>query len=188
MKTSLLLSASLLLFSTVAFANPVKTLQELHAHWLAGHVKLTYITNYDGDHVTTYGTSQSPWVQASSSVQDLGSGMQSIPIMEMCDCHVPTGASLEYEIVSAHGATVVTVEVSGTDPGLPSTLGDCTTACQLADANAADAGRPDASVPDPGPPAKTKSGGCAFVAPGTSRTLLCLALLGLAIAARRRRP
>lgn len=189
MKTSLILCAGLLLFSTAAVANPVMTVEELRAQAVgASHVKLSYTTNYGGDLAATYGTSQSPWVQAGSSTRDLGSGMQSMPIMEMCDCHVPTGTTLDYQIVRANGAVLVTAQVSGTDPTVPSTLGDCTTACQLADADAADAGiTGTGGAPGPSPPAKPNGGGCAFLATGTSPVLLGLALLVLALAARRRR-
>ena len=190
MKTSLVLMASLLFSSTAAVANPVMTVEELRAQAVGdSHVKVTYTTNWSGDLALTYGTSHSPWVQAGSSNRDLGSGAQDIPIMEMCDCHVPTGAPLNYTIIRPNGTVLVTAQVSGTDPTLPSTLGNCTTACQLADANAADAGiTGSSSTPDAGPPDKAKGGGCAFLATGSSPALLCLALLGLGIAARRRRP
>jgi hypothetical protein len=96
---------------------------------------------------------------------------------------------LNYTIIRSNGTVLVTAQVSGTDPTLPSTLGNCTTACQLADADAADAGiTGTGGTPDAGPPAKGNDGGCAFLATGTSPVLLCLALLGLGIVARRRRP
>jgi hypothetical protein len=272
MKTSLVLSASLLLTSTAAVANPMMTVQELRGQALAGpHVKLTFTFNYSPDPVsaTTHGTSHSPWVSAGSTSRDTGSGVKPLPILEMCDCHVPTGIPLDYKLVYASGfSSSTSVQVSV--PTSPSGV-DCTTACQLADAAAADAGGLDAPVAtggaigtggatgsggtdgtggatssggadgtggatgsggaigtggatgsggapgtggatssggaigtggatgsggaigtggaqDPIPPAKTKGGGCAFVATRTSPALLYLALLALVITARRRSP
>jgi len=187
MKTSLILSTILLLSSTTALANPRMGVQELRGLVVAGpHVKLTYTTNCGGDLAATYGTSRSPWVQVGSIARDTGSGSEDIPIREMCDCHVPTGGTLDYEI--AHGSyTTVAVSAQVVVPDSPSG-GDCTTPCQLADAALADAGKSDARARDAGTPDNAKGGACAFVAPGASPGPLCLALLGLAIAARRRRP
>jgi hypothetical protein len=188
MKTILFLSASLLLSSTSAVANPRMGVQELRGQTAGPHVKLTYTTNCGGDLAATYGTSQSPWVKVGSLARDTGSGSEDIPILEMCDCHVPTGVTLDYEIAHGNYATVfVSTQVSV--PASPAgDGGDCTTACQLADAAVADAGRPDARASGSGTLDKSNGSGCAFVAPGSSSALLCLALLGLAIAARRRRP
>jgi hypothetical protein len=188
MKASFLLIASLLLTSTAAVANPRIGVQELRGQASGPHVKLTYTTNCGGDLAVTYGTSQSPWVKVGSLARDTGSGSEDIPILEMCDCHVPTGSTLNYEIAHGNYATVfVSTQVSV--PASPTGGdGDCTTACQLADAAVADAGRPDARASDAGTPDKSNGSGCAFVAPGRSSALICLALLGVAIASRRRRP
>jgi hypothetical protein len=212
MKISLSLCAALLLAASAAVANPMMTVQELRGQAVAGpHVKLTYTYNYgpDPDSATTHGKSHSPWIRVGSSNRDTGSGYKDIPILEMCDCHVPSGATLDYKITYANGYSS-SVSTQVLVPDSPSG-GDCTAACQLADADAADAGGRDAPLstgeataaggatgtggattaggtPGSGTADKSNSSGCAFLGTGTSPALLCLALLGLVIAARRRRP
>jgi hypothetical protein len=279
MKKSLFLCASLLLSSTTALANPMMVVQELRGQAVAGpHVKLTYTYNYGSPvGITTHGTSHSPWADAGSTSRDTGSGVKSLPILQMCDCHVPTSTALDYSTTTSPSVTTQ-VQVPA-DP----TGGDCMDPCQSADDAIADAGGRDVPVstdgissaggaiaigdtssaggavaivdasaaggaigaggmsaaggatPSGGRPAqggavgagglpaaggdipsggslaqggaigaggiattggapgsgtsdKSNGSGCAFVAPGSSPTLLCLAVLGLAIAARRRRP
>jgi hypothetical protein len=255
MKRSLFLCASLLLTSTTALANPMMVVQELRGQAVAGpHVKLTYTYNYGTPAgVTTHGTSHSPWVNAGSTSRDTGSGVKSLPILQMCDCHVPTSIMLDYSTTTSPSVTTQ-VQVPADPSG-----GDCATPCLPADADAADAGGRDAPLstggttatggatgtggatatggatgtggatatggttgtggtsatggavgsggtsttggatgtggiaatggtPGSGTPDKSNGSGCAFVAPGRSSALICLALLGLAIASRRRRP
>ena len=214
MKTFLILSMTFLLSSTAAQANPVRTVQDLHGQAIAGvHVKLTYTSNYGRvpASITTHGSSQSPWVNGPSSTMDLGSGSQSVPSIEMCDCHVPTSTTLDYRIVlegTVYSAVATQVQVpSQADFDTYPTSQDCIAPCQAADA--ADAGQPPMSTggpaatggaigsggttatggaPGTGPVDHDKGSGCALFATRASPALLSLALLGLAIVARRRHP
>ena len=141
MKTALILSGSLFLSSAAAFANPIMIVQEFRAEALAGpHVKLTYTYNYSGSPVgaSTYGTSHSPWVQTGSTSRNTGSGSQSLPIYEMCDCHVPIGTH-DYSVVLSYGSGAVK-PISVTVIGAEASKG-CESQCQAADAQ-------DASVAD----------------------------------------
>jgi hypothetical protein len=261
MKTFALSFASLLL-SNAAFANPIMIVQELSAQVVAGpHVKLTYTHNYGSSDVTTHGTTHSPWVSAGSIARDTGSGVKDLPILRMCDCHVPTGSTLDYRIGTGSMSPASTTQVSVPEQGdLDKVTGDdCKLPCQQADADAVDAGQIDgtggatgaggataaggatsaggataaggatstggataaggatgaggataaggttsaggataaggatgaggatAAGGATGTTDKPKGSGCALVGPGTPSAMVCLALLGFVIAARRRR-
>jgi MYXO-CTERM domain-containing protein len=254
MKTFPFLFASLLL-SSAAFANPVMIVQELSAQVVAGpHVKLTLTYNYGGSDVTTHGTSHSPWASAGSTSRDTGSGVKELPILRMCDCHVPTASTLDYRIGN-YGSPSSATQVSVPEQSDLVTGDDCKRPCQQADADAVDAGQTSATGGAMGAGGtaatgaggtaatggamgaggtaatggtmgaggtaasggtvgaggtnltggglgaggttatggalvasnKPKGSGCAVAAPGTSATTLYLALLGIAIAAWRRR-
>jgi hypothetical protein len=185
MKTSLCVLTTLLLAPAVSRANPIRVVQELTGREVAGaHVKLTYTYNVGAPEVATHGTGHSPWVQQGSTMRDTGSGAQSLPILTLCDCHVPIGETLAYR--TSAGATAgmaIQVQVLGQGTG-----DDCLEPCALVDAAAADAGLRDAPALAPGPPAPSgNEGGCALGAGGPSALPLALALAALVHRARRRR-
>jgi MYXO-CTERM domain-containing protein len=188
MKISLLCVS--LLFSSAAVANPMMVVQELSAQVVAGpHVKLTLTYNNGGSDVTKHGSTQSPWINAGSTSRDTGSGVKELPIIQMCDCHVPASTTLDYKVGDGGMSPLATTHVSVPTPDEADRYGDaCKLPCEQADADAADAGRTNGS--GGATTTKASGGGCAFVTPKTSPTLLGLALLGLGfvLAARRRRP
>jgi hypothetical protein len=184
MKAALILVASALVSST-ALANPVMGVQELRGEAIAGvHVKLSYTYNYGKAPVitTVHGTSQSPWVSGGTTSRDTGSGVKPIGILVMCDCHVPTATTLDYDAELSDGtrsslSASVRVAPQANFDEYP-TSQDCIVPCQLADAAQTGVGDPTSAK---------AGGGCTFLGSRTSPALLGLALLGLVIAARRRR-
>ena len=163
MKTFPILSASLLLLSTTALANPIMVVQEISAQVVSGpHVKLTYTYNYGGPNVATHGTTHSPWVSAGSTSRDTGSGVKELPILRMCDCHVPTATTLDYRIVnggmSPSAATQVSVPAQA-DLDKYVTGDDCRIPCQQADADAVDGGQTNTTGGAVGGGGATATGG-----------------------------
>ena len=192
MKTSLILSTSLLLVSMPAVANPIAVVQELSGREVAGpHVKLTCTYNTGAPTIATHGLSHTPWVGVGSTYRDTGSGAQEIHIVAMCDCHVPTGTTLDYGTGDSSPLGAVHVEVTGEAKG-----DDCLVPCELVDAAVADTGSPDGlgatpgatgGVPTPGTPPAAKGSGCAFIPRGRTAVPLGLALFGLGLVFWRRR-
>ena len=146
MKTILKITGTILLASSTASANPVMMVQEFRGQAVAGpHVKLSYTYNIYSPPTgaTTHGTSHSNWVRTGSTSRDTGSGVKSIPILEMCDCHVPSGTTLDYQLVFSTG-TSTAAPLRVTVPSAPSTTVACVAECQAADT--LDAGIVDAPI------------------------------------------
>ena len=189
MKISLLFTGMFLLASTPALANPIPTFQEGRGAVFAGpHVKLSYTANWGPKPVGAplYGTSHSKWVQTGTTSHTTSSGYQKLPILEMCDCHVPSGTTLKYTLVyNSLPLSDITVRVKV--PTVPSSSVGCETECQEADAKQAAAAGKDAGPAATDVPDTVEAGGCSFHGLARASTLPFLALLGIAIAALRRR-
>jgi hypothetical protein len=175
-KTRLLMFCVLLVSST-AFANPIRTVQLFSAERAGGHVRLTYVTNYYSGPVVSafHGTSHSDWFQTGDSrSEDTGSGSQSMPYQYLCDCHVPAG-DLEYWLGFSNTADLrATVTSNG-----GTAFNACDAPCALADSR--DAGGDAAGSPTGGTSGtRDEGGGCAIASRGGRGALSSLVWLGLA--------
>jgi len=182
-KTRLLMFCVLLVSST-AFANPIRTVQLFSAERAGGHVRLSYVTNYYTGPVVSafHGTSHSDWFQTGDSrSEDTGSGTQSMPYQYLCDCHVPAG-DLEYWLGFSSTADLrATVTSNG---GTASNA--CDAPCALADSR--DAGGDAAGSPTGGTSEPADgSGWCAIAPRGGSGALALLFASSLVVLVLRRR-
>ena len=177
MTKHLIIVVGALLFSAEAAANPAWS-DKLTAEATQGpHVKLVYLYDSGIEDVSPrklrsfYGTRQSPWLPGRSTSADTGSGVRPLSTLEMCDCHVPTGQVLTYELTTTYNAMFapITTIASVTVPADPSSGPPCSAACAQADAlDGGNAGEVDAAFPvgtggSPGTGGETATGG----SPGT---------------------
>jgi uncharacterized protein (TIGR03382 family) len=114
--SQLLVASQILILAAPAFANPYAR-EVLRAREVPGtsgqsNVQLTY--GVDGKtpqaptDVVTFGTKTTPWKLAASGYNtNTGSGVRYVSAIQMCDCGVTIGQSLEYKItgVSAYSST-----------------------------------------------------------------------------------
>ena len=133
MKLFLLATANTILFSTFAVANPMWA-ERVTAQAVTGpHVLLQYEvagTAVIPSGVTTYGTSHSAWTDAGTTSADTGSGLRLLQVLQMCDCHVPVGIILTYQVSARYGYAM---PASVTVPATPPFSGPCTAECAAAD-------------------------------------------------------
>ena len=107
-----IVASQLVILATPAFANPIAT-EAFRAREVPGpHVQLTYAvdgkTPATPSDVVTFGSRHTPWKLMTTSFNtNTGSGIKGISGIQMCDCQVPMGKSLEYKI------TVESVEGRG---------------------------------------------------------------------------
>jgi MYXO-CTERM domain-containing protein len=113
--SQLIVASQFVILATPAFANPYAR-EVLRAREVAGpngpsNVQLTY--GVDGGHpqtptdVVTFGNKSTPWkAPATSYNTNTGSGLRWVDPIQMCDCGVAIGQSLEYKITveSAYSA------------------------------------------------------------------------------------
>jgi cobalamin biosynthesis Mg chelatase CobN len=92
------------LFSGTALANPIAIIMRLSAEVTGStHVRLRYLTNYGSNpNLITYGTGHSEWFSTGDTISlDAGSGARTMTYQYMCDCHVPTGSPLTYQVLTS---------------------------------------------------------------------------------------
>jgi hypothetical protein len=169
MRSSFVVFAAPLLLASAVQANPMFT-TSLRARAVAGpHVQLTYAAlsdTKDPIRVKSFGKTVTPWTKYEGFRTNMGSGITSTKSLQMCDCFVPIGVSLGYEVElppisgradvmlayvtaasSAGGPIVPSRSGTGPDggywpweiPELPELQGlDCTLACSGTDGGTLD--------------------------------------------------
>ena len=120
----IIVASQLVILATPAFANPI-ALEVVRAREVPGsHVQLTY--GVDGktpatpSNTTTFGSKSTPWKAPAGTYQtNTGSGVRGVNAIQMCDCGVPVGQKLGYQITvaSAYDGRTVTLTASLTTSG-----------------------------------------------------------------------
>jgi hypothetical protein len=145
------------LLSSSALANPIMVVVRLSAEVTGTtHVRVRYLTNYGSSNLqnmATYGTSHSDWFTTGDQTsEDTGSGRQTMTYRYMCDCHVPTGSPLTYQIALPSGIPAYTgTQLTATVTPSPRASTLCDDQCALADSCDGGASQRDAGaepVPD----------------------------------------
>ena len=155
MKRFFIIAVFALLISVDASANPA-WVSSLSTQPVDGpHVKLTYLcdTAVKDDEtplLNYHGTSHSPWKVGQDTSMNTGSGVRPLHMMEMCDCHVPTGEKLIYQSAPGNLSYGVhtTVTVAATYAQASVAGNPCAAECALADAmDGGSAEEADAALP-----------------------------------------
>jgi hypothetical protein len=137
MKIARHLVLCLTLVSSTALANPIMMVMRLSAESTGStHVRLRYLTNYGSSpSLATYGTSHSDWFTTGDSTsEDTGSGVKTMTYEYMCDCHVPTGSPLTYQVETPSGMpSYYTSQLTVTLTPSPSSTTLCDDKCAQAD-------------------------------------------------------
>lgn len=136
MKISKLALLCFSLVSGTALANPIMIVGRLSVEATGStHVRIRYYSNYGTKtpEVATYGTSHSDWFTTGENTSaDTGSGVQTMALNYMCDCHVPTGSALTY---TAGGAStyIPSANLTATITPAPNASTLCDDRCAAAD-------------------------------------------------------
>jgi hypothetical protein len=213
----LFLVAQIVLLATPAFANPIAT-EVLRAREVEGaHVQLTYGVDGKAPQIPaipiTFGIKSTTWKPLAISYStNTGSGLKGVRAVQMCDCGVPLGQPLSYNVTvaSTYDGKAVTltstltlsgkVDAAVKDPplfdgsawhipdpfevqGLDCTV-ECLTSAPSATGGAMSTGGSTAATTE----LKNNDGACSMVQ-GSHPAVLAVLLLGtgLAFIARRKR-
>jgi len=155
MQRFFIIAAIACLFPIEASANPA-WVTSLSAQPVDGpHVRLVYRcdTVYEDDNppiLNYHGTSHTPWRLGQDTGMDTGSGMRSVHVMGLCDCHVPTEQKLIYQSepgTPSYGV-YTTVTVAATYAQDPLAGNPCGEECALAGViDGGGVGEADAALP-----------------------------------------